>query len=45
MTNKGYSSFWSAQDRSRTGTPEGTGVWDQRVYQFRHLGKGYWINQ
>ena len=28
----------STQSRGRTGTGRPTGVWDQRVYRFRHLG-------
>ena len=31
-------SFEGTQSRGRTGTGCPTGVWDQRVYRFRHLG-------
>ena len=34
---------FGTQNRDRTGMPCGTGVWDQRVYQFRHLGMAFVI--
>ena len=34
--------LFSTQGRARTGTSKDIGVWDQRVYQFRHLGIWYY---
>ena len=34
----------STQSRDRTGTDRSTGVWDQRVYQFRHLGLDHFLD-
>ena len=38
MIYKGLGFVLSTQSRGRTGTGRPTGVWDQRVYRFRHLG-------
>ena len=35
-------SLFCTQSRGRTGTDCSTGVWDQRVYRFRHLGEQAW---